>query len=320
MSSMPHIDPVELAALGQSSRREKPGPAGGEPGAGYKPRSMLALGWEVFAENKMAVVSLGIVIFFILFSFVGPLIYHTNQYDAQLTIKTYMQPPSARHLLGTDDVGYDELGRLMLGGQAVLEVGLSAALLACTFGTLYGAFSGYVGGYVDALLMRIVDALDSIPDIFVLILLAVIIRPDAATMIFFIAVFYWPDVARLVRGETLSLRGREYVEAVRVSGGTNSRAILRHIIPNAIGTIIVQATFAVADSVELLAGLGFLGFGIQPPSTDWGTMLNDGLTYVMDGAWWLIYPPGICIILLVVAWNFIGDSLRDAFETRLQRR
>jgi len=165
-----------------------------------------------------------------------------------------------------------------------------------------------------------VDAGLSIPYIMVLIILAVIFHPNPLTMIFIIAVFYWLGVARLVRGETLTLRTREYVQAVKVVGGGDSRAVIRHIIPNAIGTIIVQATFAVADSILILATLGFLGFGIQPPSTDWGSMLSSGLTYVNDGYWWLIYPPGILIILTVVAFNFIGDALRDAFETRLQRR
>jgi len=148
----------------------------------------------------------------------------------------------------------------------------------------------------------------------------VLIHPNALTLIGFIAITYWPGPARLVRGETLTLRTREYVQAVRVAGGRNSRAVFRHVMPNAIGTIIVQATFAVADSILILAGLGFLGFGIQLPSTDWGTMLSGGLLYINDGYWWLIYPAGVIIILTVVAFNFIGDALRDAFETRLQRR
>jgi peptide/nickel transport system permease protein len=127
-------------------------------------------------------------------------------------------------------------------------------------------------------------------------------------------------VARLVRGETLTLRTREYVQEVRLIGGGALRSVVRHIVPNAIGTIVVQATFAVADSILILAALGFLGVGIQPPATDWGGLLSNGLNYMNSGGWWLIYPPGICIILVVVAFNFIGDALRDAFDTRLQRR
>jgi len=285
-----------------------------------KPRSLLRRGWEVFAENKMALVSLVLLLLIVLFCFVGPLIYHTNQVNTNLA--DYLCRPSAQHLLGCNDVGYDQLGRLMVGGQTSIEVGLAAALVAVFIGTLYGALSGFVGGSVDSLMMRFVDAGLSLPYIMVIIILSVIFHPNTVTMIFIIAVFYWLGVARLVRGETLSLRTREYVQAVKVAGGTGRRAIVRHIVPNAIGTIIVQATFAVADSILILAGLGFLGYGIQPPATDWGSMLSSGLTYIQSGSdyWWLIYPPGIAIILTCIAFNFIGDALRDAFETRLQRR
>jgi peptide/nickel transport system permease protein len=287
-------------------------------GRADKPRSMFRRGWEVFAENKMALVGIGFVLFIILFSFVGPLIYKTQQVSVSLT-DAYCTP-SAKHLLGCDNLGYDVIGRLMVGGQNSIEVGLAAAFVACLFGSIYGAVSGFVGGIVDAFMMRIVDAMLSVPFIFVLIILAVLIHPSALTLIGFIALTYWPGPARLVRGETLSLRTREYVAATKVVGGSRSRSVLRHIMPNAIGTIIVQATFAVADSILILSGLGFLGFGIELPQTDWGSMLSNGLQYINLGYWWLIYPAGIVIIFTVVAFNFIGDALRDAFETRLQRR
>jgi peptide/nickel transport system permease protein len=285
-----------------------------------KPRSMLRRGWEVFAENKLALASLVVLILIFLFCYVGPLIYHTNQVNTNLA--DYLCKPSAEHPLGCNDVGYDQLGRLMVAGQTSLEVGLAAAFVAVVIGTLYGALSGFVGGSVDSFMMRIVDAGLSLPYIMVIIILSVIFQPNTLTMIFIIAVFYWLGVARLVRGETLSLRTREYVQAVKVVGGGGSRAITRHILPNAVGTIIVQATFAVADSILILSGLGFLGYGVQPPASDWGSMLSNGLTYLQSGTdyWWLIYPPGIAIILTCICFNFIGDALRDAFETRLQRR
>jgi peptide/nickel transport system permease protein len=209
----------------------------------------------------------------------------------------------------------------MIGGQTSIEVGLAAAIVAVLFGTLYGAISGFIGGPIDSFLMRVVDAGLSIPAIMLVIILSVIFHPNPIIMIFIIAAFYWLGVARLVRGETLTLRTREYVQAVKVAGGRGIRAVTRHVVPNAIGTIIVQATFAVADSILILAGLGFLGLGVQPPSTDWGSMLSNGLTFLQGGNyWWLIYPPGVAIILTCIAFNFIGDALRDAFETRLQRR
>jgi peptide/nickel transport system permease protein len=285
-----------------------------------KPQSLLRRGWSVFAENKLALASVVLLIIIVLFCFIGPILYHTDQVHTNLT--DTLCAPGGKHPLGCDNVGYDELGRLMIGGQTSLEVGFAAAIVAVLFGSLYGAFSGFIGGPVDSFMMRIVDAGLSIPAIMVVIILSVIFHPSVPVMVFIIAVFYWLGVARLVRGETLSLRTREYVQAVKVVGGSGSRAVIRHVIPNAIGTIIVQATFAVADSILILSGLGFLGLGVQPPATDWGNMLSGGLQYIQSGTnyWWLIYPAGIMIILTCIAFNFIGDALRDAFETRLQRR
>jgi peptide/nickel transport system permease protein len=284
-----------------------------------RPRGMLVRGWEVFAENKLALAGLSFIVFILLFCFVGPHIYVTNQTNTDLA--NYLCPPSPEHLLGCDDLGYDQLGRMMVGGQTSLEVGVAAAVVAVLIGTLYGAISGFAGGFVDSLMMRIVDAGLSLPSLMVIIILSVIFHPTPVVIIFIIAVFYWFGVARLVRGETLTLRNREYVQAVRVIGGRPMRSVVKHIVPNSIGTIIVQATFAVADAILTLSVLGFLTLGVAPPATDWGSMLSGGLNYIQGGNyWWLIYPPGIAIILTCIAINFIGDALRDAFETRLQRR
>jgi peptide/nickel transport system permease protein len=284
-----------------------------------KPRGMFVRAWEVFAENRLAIAGLAFIAFILLFCFVGPHIYVTNQTNTDLS--TYLCTPSGSHLLGCDDLGYDELGRLMVGGQTSLEVGLAAAVVSVLVGTLYGAISGFAGGFVDALMMRVVDAGLSLPSLMIIIILSVIFHPTPTVIIFIIAVFYWFGVARLVRGETLALRNREYVQAVKVIGGRPMRSVLKHIVPNAIGTIIVQATFAVADSIITLSILGFLTLGVAPPNTDWGSMLSGGLTYIQGGNyWWLIYPPGVLIILTCISFNFIGDALRDAFETRLQRR
>jgi peptide/nickel transport system permease protein len=284
-----------------------------------KPRGLARRAWDVFAENKLALAGLGFTVFILLFCFVGPLFYHTNQVSTDLS--NYLCQPSGGHLLGCNELGYDQLGRLMIGGQTSLEVGIAAASVAVLFGALYGAISGFAGGVVDSVMMRIVDAGLSLPYLMVVIILSVIFHPNPAVMIFIIAVFYWFGVARLVRGETLSLRTREYVQAVRVIGGGQLRSVTRHVLPNAIGVVIVQATFAVADSILTLSGLGFLGLGVTPPATDWGSMLSGGLNYIQGGNyWWLIYPPGVAIILTCISFNFIGDALRDAFETRLQRR
>jgi len=284
--------------------------------------SMAVRVYRVFIENKLAVVGLVVIVAAVLFCYVGPFFYHTNQTNAaQALLNSYQNAaPGAGHPLGTDGSGFDILGRLMYGGQISLLVGFTAAAIASIFGALYGAISGFFGSWVDALMMRIIDAFLSIPILFLAIVLAVVFRPSLEVFIFVIAFVSWLVPGRLIRGQTLSLRVREYVQAVRVMGGRRSRIILRHIIPNSIGTIIVNATFNVADASLLLAALGFIGLGVPAPQTDWGSMLSDGVSYAFNGYWWEIYPAGICIVLVVVAFNFIGDALRDALEVRLQQR
>jgi len=272
----------------------------------------------VFLENRLAVVGLAFVILVLLFCFVGPLVYRTDQVNTDITQVT--QAPSAAHPLGTDNVGYDVLGRLMVGGQTSLEIGLIAALLATTFGVLWGAIAGFVGGWLDQLMMRIVDSLLAIPTLFLLLVLAAMFVPSVPMLIFIVALVAWLVPARLIRGETLSLRSREFVDAVRVMGGSDLRIVLRHIIPNTIGTIMVNATFQVADAILTIAALSFLGLGVPPPATNWGGMLSDGVSYTFAGYWWLIYPAGLAIVISVVAVYLNKNAMRDAFEVRLQRR
>jgi len=283
-----------------------------------KPRSTFRRGLEVFLENKLAVTGVGIFLFFILFCFVGPHLYVTNQ----LTVNFAQEelPPSGAHLLGTDANGFDVLGRLMVAGQISLEVGIAAALLATVLGVLWGAIAGYIGGFVDAFMMRIVDAMLSIPTLFLALVVVSMVTPSKPVLILVIALTSWLTTSRLVRGEALSLRTRDYVQAMKVMGGGNTRAVLRHIAPNAVGTIMVNATFQVADAIALIVALSYLGLGIRPPQQDWGGMLSDGVQYVYDGYWWLIIPAGFCIVIVIAAAIFIGEGLRDAVEVRLQRR
>lgn len=297
---------------------EVAGPAGGDVVSSGNLLRQIA---RVFGENRLAVVGLAVIVLMVLFCWVGPLVYPTNQVNAAQALNNNLNAsPSGAHLLGTDDSGFDILGRLMFGGKNSLMVGFLAALLGTAWGAIYGAVSGFFGGWIDALMMRIVDIFLSIPLLFLLITLAVIFHPSKGLLILVIAFVSWLVPARLIRGETLTLRIREYVQAVRVMGGSRRRIVLRHIVPNAIGTIIVNATFQVADAILILAALGFLGLGIPLPQTDWGSMLSNGVTYATSGYWWEIYPAGLAIVVVVVAFNFIGDALRDALEVRLQRR
>jgi peptide/nickel transport system permease protein len=312
-------DPTDIHAPGLGGIvPEVPSDVPAEPGTPGKTRSMFLRGLEVFLENKLAIVGLAILVIIVCFCFIGPLFYHTNQTNTNLAIEN--QPPESGHPLGTDDSGYDLLGRLMVGGQISLEVGFAAAIIATVVGTLWGAVAGYLGGFVDAVMMRIVDALLAIPTLFLALVVVSMFAPTEAELILVIALTSWLTTSRLIRGEALSLRVRDYVQAMRVMGGGGTRAVFRHIAPNAVGTIIVNATFQVADAILLVVALSYLGLGIRPPQTDWGGMLNSGLNAVYDNYWWQIYPAGIAIILVVISINFIGDALRDAFEVRLQRR
>jgi peptide/nickel transport system permease protein len=281
------------------------------------PRSLSAI-IEAAAADKPAAVGLAVVVFMIAFSFIGPLLYRTDQIHTALDVARL--PPGSGHFLGTDEVGYDLLGRLMVAGQTSLEVGLTAALLATTFGVIWGAIAGFIGGALDALMMRVVDAVLAIPTLFLLIVLGSLVVPSVPMLILVIAGVSWMAPARLVRAETLSLKPREFIDAVRVMGGGTTRIVARHIIPNTIGTVVVNATFQVADAILAVAALSFLGFGVPPPAANWGGMLSSGVNFIFAGDWWLIYPAGVAIVLTVVAFNLVGDGLRDAFEVRLRIR
>jgi len=272
----------------------------------------------VFRQNRLALAGFIIVIGFVLFCFVGPVFYHTNQIATDVPIAN--RPPSANHLLGTDSVGYDELGRLMVGGQITLIVALVVAVLATTIGLIWGCVAGVSRGSVDNLMMRVVDAALAIPGIFLLIFLNSILKPSVFVLIFVITALAWLVPSRLVRAEVLSLRGRPFVEAAKVAGAGGVRIVLRHMVPNVLGTVVVNATFQVADAVLTVAALSFLGLGIPPPAANWGSMLANGVNYMFAGYWWQIWPAGVCVVAVVVAFNFVGDGLRDAVDVRLQGR
>jgi peptide/nickel transport system permease protein len=309
-----------MTATAAPSAPGTPGAPQGAPSAlpATKPRGMFLRGLEVFLENKLAVIGVVLLAAIFIFCFIGPYFYHTNQVTVNLANENL--PPGPGNPLGTDQNGYDILGRLMVGGQISLEVGLAAAVIATVLGTLWGAVAGYFGGVTDAIMMRLVDALLAIPTLFLALVVVSIFPPTETELILVIALTSWLTTSRLIRGEALTLRVRDYVQAMRVMGGGSARAVFRHIAPNAIGTIVVNATFQVADAILLVVALSYLGLGIRPPQTDWGGMLNAGINSVYDGYWWQIFPAGIAIILVVIAINFIGDALRDSFEVRLQRR
>lgn len=222
------------------------------------------------------------------------------------------------HLLGTDSLGRDIFSRLLWGAQVSLVVGAVAVGLAGIIGVALGLVSGYFGGWADAIIMRWLDIQMSVPSILLALLLVAVIGPGLTTVIIVIAVVYWTQYARLVRGETLSIKHRDYVALARVAGVSHVKVLIRHILPNIVNTIIVVATLQLGIVIIFEASLSFLGLGVQPPQVSWGGMLADGRQYIRT-AWWISVFPGMAIMLVVLAINLLGDWLRDRLDPRLRQ-
>ncbi len=236
----------------------------------------------------------------------------------QIDLTSIREAPSIAHVMGTDDLGRDLFSRVLYGGRVSILIGLLAALIATGFGSMLGAVSGFYGGRVDAVLMRFTDVVYSIPTLPLLIVLASYTQAGAVSMAIAIGVLSWMTTARLVRGEVLKIRAMEYVEAARGLGATNVRIILRHVLPNAAGPIVVGATLAVGNAIILESSLSFLGLGVQPPTPTWGNMLMDAQATMSTQPWLSIFP-GLAILVVVLAVNFLGDGLQDALDPRADR-
>jgi peptide/nickel transport system permease protein len=276
---------------------------------------------QIFMHNKLAIASVVYLILILLFCYLGPVLYHTNQTNQALTLNLpWNALPSAHHWLGTDSNGFDELGRIMYGGEYSLTLGMLAGLITIIVGTVYGMVSGFIGGVVDTVMMRILDAFLSIPYLFLLISLFTIFSRSTTFLIIIIGITGWWANARIIRGDALLIKKLEYTQASTAMGAGRWHVIRRHVFPNSISNIVTVATFSVADAILFLSALGFLGLGILPPQTDWGTMLQDGTAQISNGYWWEIYPLALVFILVVVSINYIGDALRDTFEVRLLER
>ncbi|HVC13766.1 MAG TPA: ABC transporter permease [Acidimicrobiales bacterium] len=297
------------AVLPGTPLMELPGSEGGSS-RWHKWRLDAAL----FASNRMALVSLVFLVALLLFCFVGPFLYRTTQ--TATTLLNANLAPSGQFPLGTDPEGFNLLGRLMLGGQSTIEVGFAVAVFSTGFGALWGAVAGYVGGIVDAVLMRVVDTALSIPYLFLAVLLATLFSPSLSLIVLTITAVSWPSTARIVRGETLSLRTRDYVTAARGFGGRALGLVGRHVMPNSIGSIVVNFTLRVATAIFIFALLAYLGLGVPPPGTSWGQMLQQGITHLYDNYWWELWLPGVAIVLAVIAVSAVGDGLYDVVVKR----
>lgn len=273
--------------------------------------------WQRFAQNRGAVVGLVILLVVVLVAVIGPLVFAQSPW--RMVSRPFLPPFTQDGLpLGTDAVGRDVLVGLIHGARVSLMVGLVSTLVALLIGVPVGALAGYFGGWVDDALMRFTEFFQTIPSFALAIVLLAIFQPSLFYIILTIAIVSWPPVARLVRGEVLSLRTREYIEAAILSGQTSLQIILRQVLPNALPPIIVLASLMVATAILLESSLSFLGLG-DPNVMSWGYMIGAART-VLRTAWWLSFIPGIAILLTVLALNLIGEGLNDALNPRLQRR
>jgi peptide/nickel transport system permease protein len=267
-----------------------------------------------FSKNRLSVAGAVIVLLLVLTAISAPII---APYDPT-TIDVYnvLSPPDKTHLLGTDELGRDLLSRIIWGSRVSLKVGFVAVGIAITIGIFIGSMAGFYGGKTDAVLMRFVDIMLAFPTFFLILAVIAILEPNIFTIMAVIGITGWMDVARLVRAEFLSLKERDFVDAARASGISNTRLIFRHILPNALSPVFVAATFGVAGAILTESGLSFLGLGVQPPDPSWGNILTAGKDNI-EIAWWLSLYPGLAILITVLSYNLVGEGLRDALDPRL---
>jgi peptide/nickel transport system permease protein len=281
-------------------------------------RSPGQLFWRRFTRHKVALASIGVLVVLCVVCFGAPFFAPYSRDHQNLTLGTV--GPSWSHWFGTDELGRDQLSRILYAGQISLKIGLAVALLSTLVGTIVGAVAGYLGKATDQVLMRTTDLFLIVPGIAVLALALKKFGRDDVTIIWVLAALFWMYVARVVRAQVLSVKEQEFVEAARASGASGPWIVVRHILPNCIGPIVVNATLAVAAAIVAESTLSFLGFGVQLPATSWGRMLSDAEGYVGTSQAYLLYFPGLAILLTVLAVNFLGDGLRDAFDPQSEPR
>ena len=279
-------------------------------------KAVAASPWAIarrrFLAHRQAMLGLAVLIVLGLLSLLSPVI---APLDPSVDLANRLQAPSAANWLGTDDAGYDMFRLLLAGSRVSLLIGFLSVGIAITLGTVVGAVAGYAGGWADAVLMRIVDLFLSVPRLVLLITAVALLRPSIALIVIVLGLTGWMGVARLVRGQVLAVREREHVLAARALGYRPLRILFRHILPNVLTPVIVAATLGIGNAILAEAALSYLGLGVQPPDTSWGLIIFSGQDRMLD-AWWITAFPGILIALTVMAFNLVGDGLRDALDPR----
>lgn len=285
--------------------------------AEYKKRSQLSIIWNRLRKNKLAMLGLAILVVMVALAVCADWI---ADYDTNVTgmnMAERLQTPSAKHWFGTDSYGRDVFARIIHGSRLSLSLSIFAMLAAVAIGSIIGAIAGYYGGRVDDVLMRLMDILLAIPPMLMSISIVAALGHSMVNLMIALSLAYIPVFARVIRSSILTVKGQEFIEAAKACGTSNTRIILRHIIPNAIGPIIVQATLAMGSTILIISSLSFMGMGIQPPQPEWGTMLYEGRDLIRTSPYLVIFP-GIAIALAVLSLNLLGDGLRDALDPRMK--
>jgi peptide/nickel transport system permease protein len=279
--------------------------------------SQWAIAGRRFRKNRLAMIGLVIMGFIYLVTLMGPYLAPYDPNAQEDIVRTRYLAPSAEHPMGTDKFGRDILSRVIYGARISLSIGFIAVAISVTLGTLVGAVAGYFGGWVDNVAMRLVDLLISFPRLVLLLAVIALFQPSIFLIIAVLGVTGWMGTSRIVRGQFLSLREQEFVQATEALGYGSGRIIFRHILPNAMAPIIVVATLGIGNTILTEAALSFLGLGVQPPTASWGSMVSDGKDALIN-AWWIATFPGLAIVLTVVCFNLLGDAARDALDPRLR--
>ncbi|KAA2238130.1 nickel transporter permease [Salinarimonas soli] len=274
-------------------------------------------GWRTFTRNRLAMAGLAIILALILVAVLAGVLAPYSPYEGNLTTSRLL-PPSWAHPFGTDDQGRDILSRIIYGSRITLFIVILVAVLAAPIGLLVGTAAGYAGGYVDAALMRVTDIFLAFPRLILALAFVAALGPGIQNAVIAIAITSWPPYARIARAETLTIRQTDYIAAVRLVGASPLRIVLRHVMPLCVPSVIVRVTLDMAGIILTAAGLGFLGLGAQPPMPEWGALIANGRNYVLD-QWWVAAAPGAAIFVVSLAFNLLGDGLRDALDPKAER-
>ncbi len=282
----------------------------------FKTSFIVSVFWPRLRRNRMAMAGLIVVLLLFAVSLMAPFL---TPYDpSAINAWDVLQAPSWKHWFGTDELGRDVLTRVLFGARISLKVGFVAVGIAVVLGTLIGLVAGYYGGWVDSLLMRCVDIMLCFPSFFLILAVIAFLNPSIWIIMAVIGLTGWMGVARLVRAEVLAIREMDYIMAARCIGCSDLRIILRHILPNALSPVLVAATLGVAGAILTESALSFLGIGVQPPTPSWGNILTSGKDYI-EFAWWLSLFPGLAILITVLAYNLLGEGIRDALDPRTMK-